>query len=201
MTSLTLNEKHYLASGGNRHFYLHPKNKRLGIKVNKDIKEKNRNKTEEIFFQKYPCLNFLPYCYGIVDTNYGSGLVVDLIFDFNGDISKSLQYYLDSGEFSLEKVNEYINALEEKITKSGILIHDDGLQNILMKKDFDGSFTPYLVDGFGPRSTKIDDWLKFAIPQIARKKSLVVLKKMKIKAIKRASQVQDKVCGSNSNDN
>ena len=39
----------------------------------------------------------IPVCYGACKTNLGPGLVVDLVRNYDGEISRSLSWYLDNG--------------------------------------------------------------------------------------------------------
>jgi hypothetical protein len=98
---INLDPSTIVGKGLHRECYVHPENKDLCIKivVAGDHKESQREQKYYRLLQKRNIpWEILPEFYGVVETNLGSGAVFDLIRDFDGEISKTLQYYLASGD-------------------------------------------------------------------------------------------------------
>ncbi|UOE80953.1 PhoP regulatory network YrbL family protein [Vibrio splendidus] len=172
-----LDKSLYLASGEMRDVFLHPSNKKQCIKVEK-TKALCSNKLEARFLEKYKNCQYLPECYGFHETNFGSGLVVEIIYDFDSKVSRSLEYYLETGELSPTDGSYYTSLVEAEFLSHNVLIHDDGLQNILLKRNRDQSFSPVMIDGLGPREMDRKTIFKVLFPFLARQKSRKVFGKM-----------------------
>ncbi|SJL83977.1 YrbL family protein [Vibrio palustris] len=177
---VTLNENLYLAEGSCRTVYQHPDSKNLCIKVNHNP-EKDRNITEVVFFKnhKKQNLDFISHYEGIIDTNFGKGVVTEIVKDHDGSVSKSLEDYIEEGMISIEEALSYVDDLRVQVLKNSVLLHDDGIQNILMRKEQDGTFTPILIDGFGPRDMGMKALCRMLLRPLAKHKSKHVVKGMK----------------------
>lgn len=90
-----------VAKGGHRHCYTHPDDpsKCVKVLVSDDQKE---HVLEQKYYQHLIKRNIswemLPRFYGTVETNLGDGAVFDLIRDFDGQVSKTFEYYIKSDE-------------------------------------------------------------------------------------------------------
>ena len=177
--NVTLTKDLYLDAGSCRTVYQHPELDNFCIKVNHNLR-KDRNITEIVFYnyhRKKP-LTFIAQYRGTVRTTLGKGVVTEIVKDPDGDISKSLEEYIEAGILSIENAFYYLLALQEDVLKSSVLLHDDGIQNILMRKELDGRLTPVLVDGFGPRDMSFKSLSRMVLPFLARRKSKQVIKGM-----------------------
>ena len=177
--NVTLTEDLYLAAGSCRTVYQHPEADNLCIKVNHNPR-KDRNITEIVFYNYHrrQALDFIALYLGTIRTNLGKGVVTEIIKDHDGSVSKSLEEYIEDGVLSLENAFFYLLALQEQVLKAGVLLHDDGIQNILMREEADGSLTPVLVDGFGPRDMSFKALARMALRPLAKSKSQYVIKGM-----------------------
>ncbi|MFC3022266.1 YrbL family protein [Vibrio zhugei] len=176
---VTLSEKLYLAEGSCRTVYQHPSADNLCIKVNHNP-DKDRNITEIVFFKnhrKQP-LDFISHYEGTIDTNLGKGVVTEIVKDHDGSVSKSLEDYIRDGVLSIEQALAYVMDLQKQVLTYGVLLHDDGIQNILMRKEVDGSLTPVLIDGFGPRDMSLKAITRMLLRPLAKHKSKQVVKGM-----------------------
>lgn len=87
-----------VGKGLHRECYVHPENNNLCIKivVNGGAKETRREQTYYRLLQKRNIdWEMLPRFYGEVETNLGVGAIFDLIRDSDGQVSRTLEYYLE----------------------------------------------------------------------------------------------------------
>ncbi|PJC85204.1 hypothetical protein CSW98_15295 [Vibrio sp. HA2012] len=174
---IRLEDKFHLASGGARDVYFHPENERLCIKIQRVNGTQNLN--EEFFYKKQrEGINILPKYIGNIKTNLGVGLVVELIRDFDGEVSKPLSYYINNNIITLDAAKSYIQEIANEVIDKKILLHDGGLQNILLKKTGKDLFQPMLVDGFGAKNNSLKYMLRTMLPILSVKKSKKQIKIM-----------------------
>ena len=167
--NLQLTPDLYLATGNNRDVYLHPMDDQVCIKIQKEHGGQH-NTLEAKFLEKHHHKIFPDY-YGVISTNLGDGLAVGLVKDFDGSISKSLTDYVESKGVSEVEAKEYIEFIGQECLKNNFILGDDGLQNILLKKERDGSIRPILIDGFGPKDNSFRSLLRELIPPLTRYKT------------------------------
>jgi len=167
--AIHLNRALFLASGGARDVYLHPNNENICIKIQRTNGHQNIN--EKNFFKKHGNNPIFPEYYGEVETNLGTGLAFELIKDFNGEISKSLIYYLKTNTITKKEAKNHIQEIANEAISKRLLIHDGGLQNILLKKNKEGGFVPILIDGFGEKNSGIKNKLRTKYSTLAIRKT------------------------------
>ena len=167
--NLQLTPNLYLATGNNRDVYKHPVNDLVCIKIQKEDGGLH-NYLEAKFLEKHQHKIFPDY-YGVISTNLGDGLAIGLVKDFDGQISKSLTFYIEHKIVSEEDAKKYINFIGAECIKNNFILADDGLQNILLKKEADGSINPILIDGFGPKNNSFRSLLREFIPLLTRYKT------------------------------
>ena len=145
--------KQPIGMGKERMCYVHPEDPRLALKV--PIGDTNRQTQREIRFYRrlkqrggVDCKH-IPKFHGICRTNRGVGIVVELIRDYDGQISKSLGWYLAHG-FPLE---EFVACLDEVRLSflENLIIFDSDLDigDLLVKKTSFNRFHLVAIDGLG----------------------------------------------------
>lgn len=174
---LNLNQNLYLSSGEKRDVYFHPEQNDRCIKIEKPAGLRS-NAIEAHFFKKYRACRALPKFFGMDETSLGKGLVVELVKDFDGSISKSMKDYLAEKQLHKTECLRFVSDVEKECLANSVLLHDDGLQNILLRKNEDMTFTPILIDGFGPRDLSRKTIFKVIFPFLAKQKSRQVFQKM-----------------------
>lgn len=179
---LNLNQSLYLSSGEKRDVYFHPEQNDKCIKIEKPAGIKS-NAIEAHFFKRYRACRALPKFFGIDETSLGRGLVVELVKDFDGKISKSMKDYLTENVLDKKECLKYVSDVEKECLANSVLLHDDGLQNILLRRNHDQSYTPILIDGFGPRDLSRKTIFKVIFPFLAKQKSRQVFQKMNKKLL------------------
>jgi hypothetical protein len=108
----------------------------------------------------------LPRCHGIVPTDIGSGLVLDLMRDADGGISRTIRELVTQGT-ELSTLRPAFDVfgnffIEHRVVTRQLLDH-----NIVARHEADGGWTLFLIDGLGDPS-----WLPLArwIPALAESK-------------------------------
>jgi len=139
--------------GRERTCYLHPDDSTKLIKISgPDTDTQSRR---EIDFYK-TCRNrsnfqytHLPRYYGSESTSRGMGMVVDLICDFDGSVSKSLRDYLDDGQ-PISFFEPYLEQLKEYLLQNLVIFnHDMVTRNILFQRVTMDTSRLVLIDGIG----------------------------------------------------
>ena len=113
---IILKDEDFVGKGNERACYIHPEDKNKAIKItyeNNNRKESKQTKLEVNYYkelEKRRMTNFkhLPKYFGEVKTDKGAGFVVELIRDFDGEVSKTFEYYLKK-----DGVLKYKKELEE----------------------------------------------------------------------------------------
>ena len=153
---LILNEEDFLAKGNERACYLHPEDKNKAIKVTLENSKRKKNKQTKMEIDYYKQLEkkglknwkHLPQYFGEIKTNKGLGFIVEVIRDYDGEVSKNFAYYLkqdgvEAYENELQKYREYF--------VENCIIFNYGMmpKNILLRKNSPTDFDLVLIDGLG----------------------------------------------------
>ena len=153
---IILKDEDFVGKGNERACYIHPEDKNKAIKItyeNNNRKESKQTKLEVNYYkelEKRRMTNFkhLPKYFGEVKTDNGAGFVVELIRDFDGEVSKTFEYYLKK-----DGVLKYKKELEEykQYFLDNCIIFNYGMmpKNILLRKNSETDFDLVLIDGLG----------------------------------------------------
>jgi hypothetical protein len=160
-----------IGKGRERACYVHPEDPRRAIKIpfgsdteqtRRDIKFYRRLEKRGLKQVRH-----VPVYYGWAETNLGEGLVVDLIRNYDGEISAPLNWYLAQG-VPIEEFDPYLEELKESFLQDLIIFnHDMTIGNLLVQKSSAGSAQLIAIDGLG--DTVAIDWLD-NIPWLVRRK-------------------------------
>lgn len=176
---LTIDSNLYISSGIHRDVFVHPKQPDKCVKIERPDVAKT-NAVEARYYRKHNGCAALPRYYGFCNTNLGQGLIVELIKDFNGQISKTLRRHLSEHDLGLSEYYDLLSWLEQQFIAESILVHEIGLNNLLIRQNLDGSMTPILVDGFGPRRINRKTIFKLIFPFLARRKTRKEIRNTKL---------------------
>ncbi|UCH40348.1 MAG: hypothetical protein JSU67_01185 [Gammaproteobacteria bacterium] len=141
------------ARGKERACFLHPLDPGKIIKISTGS-EDTQSRREITFFedlQKRGVSDFrhLPRYFGTVETNLGRGLVLELICDANGEISRSLQWYLENG-IEISQAESLLGELKQYLLDNLIIFnHDLFSGNLLLQKKAGDSAKLIVIDGLG----------------------------------------------------
>lgn len=160
-------EKLLVGKGGHKSVYLDPRDNSRCIKIPHDVEDVDLKR--EIAYRKARKLqhqesDFLPKYYGDVHTDLGRGYIFELIRDYNGELSRNLEYYLQKAEQDYlqvqglkELVLEGLMKFAHVFLRENICVSNMEACNFLVKlKQAEGdkieNVQYYLVDNIGTHS-------------------------------------------------
>ena len=152
---LYLDIDHLIGKGRHRECYAHPENKNLCIKI--VVAGEYEESLREQFYYKFLekrniSWEMLSRWHGNIETNLGMGAVFDLIRDYNGDVSKTLEYYLSTTEdsdFSYHNLSQSLLSLKQYLIQQRIIPMTLKQKNIVFKKNNNGGGKFVIVDNIG----------------------------------------------------
>ncbi len=160
-----------IGQGRERACYVHPDDPRLAVKL--PLTDTSEQSQREIRFyrklrrRKAMHSKHIPAFHGLADTNHGTGIVVDLIRDYDGQISRPMNWYLAEG-YPVEEFEPLLKELYESFLDNRIIFnHDLTIGNLLLQKRSMTRGRLVAIDGLG--DTVAIGWLD-AIPWFARRK-------------------------------
>lgn len=164
---LVLTKELFIAQGGERVCYHHPKDSTKVIKV---LYKKNgvyayNGTRNEIEYEYYKFLERLkiPFyhiskCYGFIDTNLGKGLIFDKVYDYTGNISISFSNAIKQNKFNNDIEDILIKELQSYLFKNKVLFIDSGLHNILCCEYEKDRYKLVIIDGLGAKRKGFKFW-------------------------------------------
>ena len=159
-----------VGKGKERACFVHPDDPQKAIKVaHGDISQQSRREIK--FYQKLYKRSgndpHIPRFYGLCETNLGQGIVVDMIRDQDGEISRPLNWYLAEG-YPIEDFEPYLDELKQSFLQNLIIFnHDMTVGNLLFQKVSATCARLVAIDGLG--DVVIVDWFN-AFPVLVRRK-------------------------------
>ncbi|MGD8419698.1 MAG: YrbL family protein, partial [Gammaproteobacteria bacterium] len=142
-----------IGMGKERMCFVHPEDPRLAIKI--PIGDVDTQTRRELRFyrqlEKRGVVEekHIPGFHGVCETNRGRGIVVDLVRNHDGEISRPLNWYLAQG-FPIEEFVPYLEELKQSFLKNLIIFnHDMTIGNILIQKTAAARFRMVAIDGLG----------------------------------------------------
>ncbi len=168
---LILDENLFIGKGNERACYIHPDDPNKAVKVNFDESKSKQSDTEINYYKqlvkrKLNDWTHLPQYFGEVDTNKGKGFVVELVRDYDGEVSKSFKYYLEQN--GLEPYTKELEQYKQYFLDNCIIFNYGMMQgNMLLRKKSETDFELVLIDGLGDVSHFT---LPNKIPYFARKR-------------------------------
>ncbi len=139
--------------GVERACYVHPDDPNKAVKVSikrRDLQSKREIKYYTKLTRRHDLkFDHLPKYYGTIKTNLGDGFIVELVRDYDGQISKPLNWYLAHG-FPVENLPPYLESLKRFFLKNLIIFnYDMRSSNLLLQKYSPGDARLVLIDGLG----------------------------------------------------
>ena len=142
-----------IGSGQERVCYLHPDDDSKVVKVQKgEIDTQTRRELalyDSLQRRGIDDFEHIPRFYGRVQTNLGSGFVVDRIADYDGGESRSLWWHFERG-YPLAEFGPYLEELRRYLLANRIVFSVDmGRYNILFQKLSPQRARLVVIDGLG----------------------------------------------------
>lgn len=166
---IELNNSYLVNKGTNRACYIHPNdnNKCIKITFSGNHKETNREIKYYNFLKKRGVSwEMLALYYGNIDTNLGEGECVELIRDYDGNVSKDLDKYIFNGNLNEDIPNlvDLLSELKNYLYKEKIYVKDLNPVNIAYKRTSEQEGKLIIIDGLAhsnyiPFSMKIDSYV------------------------------------------
>ena len=160
-----------IGKGKERSCYVHPEDPRKAVKIcHGDVRQQSEREIR--FYHKLSKRvaareDHVPGFYGLVDTNLGKGIVVDLIRNYDGEISRPMNWYLAQG-LPIERFDACLQELRYSFLQNLIIFnHDMTIGNLLVQKSSLTEARLVAIDGLG--DVVALDWLN-RIPSFARRK-------------------------------
>lgn len=149
---ININQKDLIGKGTNRSCYLHPDNNCLCIKITHS--NDNSEMIKEIkYYKELEKRNIswehIAEYHGSVQTTLGKGEVFDLVRDYDGEISKTLLYYIQKEErtASISNPVHLLKYLKEYTLEQLVVVKDLNTKNILVQKSSQNDCKLVLIDG------------------------------------------------------
>ncbi len=154
--SLVLSENEPFARGGKRYCYVHPADSALCVKVAARADDRDCHAQQKLDIEDYALLKRrgreavferVPEIAGVVDTDLGPGIVMQLYRDADGRISRKL------GEVVRERgltpaLIRAIDELKEWQRTQRLLTRDTGPHNVLAVRSGDDNWTLVIIEGW-----------------------------------------------------
>lgn len=159
-----------IGMGKERMCFVHPEDPRLAIKVARgEISIQSRREIK--FYRKLEKRGVsdihIPGFHGLCETNHGTGIVVDLIRNYDGEISRPLNWHLAEG-YPIEDFEPGLEELKQSFLENLIIFnHDMTIGNLLVKKISASRVRLVAIDGLG--DVVLVDWFD-VLPSLARRK-------------------------------
>lgn len=175
--SIILNDSLLVNKGTNRACYIHPNDDRKCIKVviSGNNKESNREMKYYRYLQKMnTSMEMLAIFYGTVETNLGTGEVVELIRDYDDSISRELAFYMRNNLIGMSESLILLNSLNQYLLEEKIIVKDLNAVNIVYQRKTPTMAKLMIIDG-----TTNSEWIPVStyIPYFTRKKILTIWSK------------------------
>ena len=153
---LVLSDQLLIAKGHHRACYQHPNNAALCVKVHLNPYDDLETLREVRYFKwlhrsKVNLTGIADYC-GKVSTTLGMGYVYQLIRDYDGQVSKTLDHYLNNRESSgvpLSMITKAYHEFKQRLQDHYISLMNLKAYNIVFRKESQDSGHFYLVDNLG----------------------------------------------------
>jgi len=177
VNTLVLKEEDFVGKGNERVCYVHPSDQNKAVKFSFE-QSQGRSKQTTLEVNTYNQLikkshndwTHLPEYFGKVQTNKGEAFVVELVRDFDGEVSKSFEYYLRRDGVAI--YSKELETYKNYFLKYSIIFNYGMMpKNILLRKNSETDFSLVLIDGLGDVSkfTLLNGIKYFASARITRR--------------------------------
>ena len=142
-----------IGMGRERMCFVHPEDPRLAIKISSGGAS-SQSKREMRLYRKLEKrgaadIKHIPGFHGVCETNRGPGFVVDLVRNYDGEISRPLNWYLAQG-YPIEEFEPFLEELKQALLQQLIVV-DPAMEidDILVQKTSASKFRMVAVDSLG----------------------------------------------------
>mgnify|MGYP000653837830 CR=1 FL=1 len=152
---IELNKSDMIGKGWHRECFIHPEDDKLCLKVvvsGNDQETKREQSYYQLLKKRNVTWDKLPKFHGNIETNFGSGAIFDLIRDENGDVAKTVEFYLND-ESLMQEMHQHIHTalidLKDYLIDQNIITMSIKPKNLLYQKQCGLQGSIYIVDNIG----------------------------------------------------
>lgn len=154
---INIDKSSFFGKGHHRECYVHPEDKNLCIKIVVDGNHNSPQMLREKQYYKHLenrniCWDMLPKYYGDVKTNLGIGSVFDLVLDHDGQVAKTLEYYLGNIEetkANYAELSQCFIKFKDYLFTQRIITSRLEPRNITCQRDASGIIRLSIIDNIG----------------------------------------------------
>lgn len=152
---MNLTSDNFLSEGKFRKVYIHPDDPNLCVKLGKPLLHKRALKRELYYLKRHQdSLSFITPLRGTVDSNLGLGYIFDLVRNYDGSISDTLENEVATLDSSV--LSEKLHEMYQELLLKRAAVGDFHARNILIRWVSKTNYELWIIDGFGN-----SDYLKF----------------------------------------
>lgn len=156
---LTLHETDFISQGSHKKCFHYPKQAKYCIKIpyneagEVDLK-REIHYIKRVLKQRGPQSGILPHYYGKVETNFGVGHVFELVTDYDGKISQSIESVLATSlpQPEVQKIHDALLILRDRMLQYRVICMSIYPENILYQRTGTHDFRLMLINDMGSRA-------------------------------------------------
>lgn len=142
-----------IGMGRERMCFVHPEDPRLAVKISTGGSSGQSEREIRLYGQleKRGATDnkHIPGFHGVCETNRGPGFVVDLVRNYDGEISRPLNWYLGQG-YPIEEFEPFLEELKQFFLRQRILFDPQlEIDDILVQKTSASKFRMVVIDSLG----------------------------------------------------
>lgn len=149
---LKLDRNRIIGRGSSRRCFQHPFEKSRCVKVEK--RDYLKITREEIkYYKRFQkrgiSWDMLAKFHGTVETDLGEGAVFDMPHDYNGEISRTLDYYLHVQSIPANELGRALRAFKDYMMQERIVVRELKADNLVYQRNSRSLGKIVLIDGVG----------------------------------------------------
>ena len=148
---MNLTDDDLLFKGGNKNVYQHPTDPDKCVKISikkPDLDIKLELEFREICIDRAENSKLIPQYFGEIETNLGTGYVFELIRDFDGSISRSLDKILKT-DYDPREILKLLEEFENQCLEECLVLRDREPWNLLVQRIDESQKRIRVIDGMG----------------------------------------------------
>jgi len=170
-----------IGKGGERLCFIYPDDENKVVKVLKETSGIYKFPTYESLIRNDNVIDFLYYsfisenltdhshivkCHGWVLTNFGTGLVVDRVVNFDGSTPLNMREAVVAGLVDKPTAMKLLKEVARYLVENKIVFADAKLKNMLLVRTDKHNFHLTIVDGLGVRKLDLKGWFHTSMPLV-----------------------------------
>lgn len=152
-----IDKSKFVGSGTHREVYVYPKDSKLCVKIVVDGSgESRQERREKTYYNQLELRgidwSMMPKYRGEYITDLGMGSVFELITDYDGSVSKTLEYYLTTSERTelyYDSLERLLYRLKEYLLKNWVVTKTLSPRNIACQVSGSEIIQLYVIDNIG----------------------------------------------------